>query len=94
MKANEFVKEFGWGEAIHIVDYCVEDQVSVYNLCGGLYSDTSVSLYKLKRLVESYDVVMQYHSLSGAKVELNNLHHESIFKPKLKQAILDVESCQ
>lgn len=48
---------------------------------------------ELKRLVESHELVESYGGLNGAKVKLNSLHDESTFKPKLKQAIADVESC-
>ena len=93
MKANEFVKKFGWEAAKHI-DY--EDSVILVDLD---YND-------LKRLVESYELVESRGGLDAAKHELillqkhlnNTFGYVTIITSEkienLKQAIADVESCQ
>ncbi len=91
MKANEFVKKFGWEEAKII--------------CNGVF--TGVVCYKwvelniddLKRLVESHELVEKHGGLLNVK---NSFQMErdcggvdmTPFGKKLYQAILDVESCQ
>jgi len=81
MKANEFVKKFGWEEAKII--------------CNGVF--TGVVCYKwvelniddLKRLVKSHTMIQSFGSLEDAK------EYESMFGSGLfTQAIADVESCQ
>ena len=84
MKANEFVKKFGWEEAKII--------------CNGVF--TGVVCYKwvelnideLKRLVESWDLVELCGGLEVAK----NLDPTLLtgWVESVNKAILDVESCQ
>lgn len=82
MKANEFVKQHGWEYSKHIVN---EDSVILIDL----------DYNNLKRLVDAHELVDSYGSLVNAKnrcypskfIDLNKYY-------ALKQAILDVESCQ
>ena len=95
MKANEFVKKFGWDAAKHKAD-----ELKIIESMGDKLSFENEIL---KRLVESHSVVSQYQSLDAAKERLQYFinwlaehwtHAE--FAPeiaKFKQAIFDVESC-
>lgn len=95
MKANEYIKNYGWtcagiriAEIEHSKDF------------DGFYSD-------LKRLVESYELVEKNQGLNGARNVLKlleasldiGLYHgidgvdATTEVPKLRQAIADVESC-
>lgn len=107
MKANEFVKKFGWEEAKEIVDGLPEK--FKFKPLGGVcwdnntykYSDrfkprlSLVNMADLKCLVESYELVASWGGLDKAKlkVRLNNAAMLETSK-HLKQAIADVESCQ
>lgn len=103
MRANEFVKEFGWGEAKVELIYC--KCAPSGNL---FYKNIGVSIADLKRLVEAWDLVqvglpeLKKAMFSDSKdlecvknwvltVSDKLLTEKGI---KLKQAILDVESCQ
>lgn len=81
MKANEFIKKFGWenaklaakgllpmDEGMPVFDYNSED---------------------LKRLVESYELVESWGGLDDAKFALQLVRYPE----RLNQAIADVESC-
>ena len=79
MKANEFVKNFGWDRAKREVDMigtiaamCCEDDFN----------------NDLKRLVESHELVEKVGGLDIAKHWVNIGNYEDIQK-----AIADVESC-
>ena len=78
MKANEFVKEFGWEYAKHILN---EDSVILVDL----------DYTHLKLLIESYELVGRYGTVDEAKEYLPMLRMGSY--DELKQAIEDVESC-
>ncbi|MCO8100881.1 hypothetical protein [Acinetobacter indicus] len=85
MKANEFVKKFGWGEATAFLSMDSDVEI-VYT--ASFFDD-------LKRLVESYELVESYGGLSKAR----NHVERTVFKLScqiiaLKKAIADVESCQ
>lgn len=92
MKANEFVKKFGWYEAKRIINPPFKGylpQVDVDNV--------DFSFEDLKRLTESHELINIYDGLDVAKdcltvenFKRKNLKHWN----RLKQAIADVESCQ
>ena len=110
MKANEFIKIFGMDETKRIVDYrdkhASRTHVYKFNkscvdkakLGGGAYlytesyNDWSVSVDELKNLLESHELVGRYGTADEAKEYLPMLRMDSY--DELKQAILDVESCQ
>lgn len=92
MKANEFVKKFGWEYAKHIL---TDDAPLVMNL----------KYTNLKRLVESHELVESYGGLGKAK-EYIYYHGEYeaicdedgsvcdyVSNSELIEAIADVESC-
>lgn len=104
VKANEFVKKFGWGEVIKFVGWyggdtsfkflkVKEQTISVHS--GDQPYDFHID--DLKRLVESHELVESCGGLESAKKELQR---QSIFRwinpetERLREAIADVESCQ
>lgn len=50
-------------------------------------------IIKLKRLVESHELVEFYGGVNGANGALKTMHFDVYTKARLKQAIADVESC-
>ena len=102
MKANEFVKKFGWDEVKRIVTtytnatHVTDDAMLFVN--GDVYRkkyswfadslDNMVTITDLKRLVESYELVESVGGWNNATA----LYDEYLCT-NLKQAILDVESC-
>lgn len=94
MKANEFVKKFGWGYVINVVKNWNQENpylvVSVDNC-------TTIHIDDLKRLVESYELVESYGGCDLSK-EVKNITplRKSSYDliESLKQAIADMESCQ
>ena len=104
MKAKEFVKREGlqvFRCALAQLSFMPKMFLVVYHYeCEFVYEikpnhgNLVFSYEEVKRLVESHELVESYGGLNGAKVKLNSLHDESTFKPKLKQAIADVESCK
>lgn len=82
MKANEFVKKFGWEVAA--TDLRNHEKYGTRSILY-IYED-------LKRLVESWELVDSYGGLDELKEFLSTLSMEP--NDYLKQAIADVESCQ
>lgn len=80
MRANEFIKKFGWDEAKAFLSLDSEVEI-VYT--ASFFDD-------LKRLVKSHELVASWGGLSDAKVAVKVSRH----KKYLKRAIADVESCQ
>lgn len=86
MKANEFVKKFGWEEASEIVagvpSKYMECYYSTLHWCNRnkKYSDRFkpridlVNIADLKRLVESYELVQKFGGLNTAKKELKKAY--------------------
>ena len=88
MKANEFVKEFGWGEAKRIVN----SKAVKLGLAREIADWKNIDFDDLKRLVESHELVESFGGLDLAR----KVAHKNCFEfnaPLLK-AIADVESCQ
>ncbi len=84
MKANEFVKKFGWDEASALVD--------ASRLCG--IDKSIVDIVELRKLVSSYDLVESYGGLNSCREKIYMLHELTEDPEPIKKAILDVESCQ
>ena len=105
MKANEFVKKFGWEEAAEIVCGVPEKFrfKCLSNVCWDnntyKYSDrfkprlSLVNMADLKRLVESHELVNDYYGLARAKEHAESNYTAPELRAALKQAIADVESC-
>ena len=100
MKANEFVKKFGWEISID-VSKTIQKSSWVDVRVGGWWSREFVELPELKRLVESHELIKRFHGVEKAKYELKLIEDGSIFRccvaitaEMLKQAIADVEACQ
>lgn len=97
MKANEFVKKFGWEEASNLVNaQCwTMRQIAL---------STTVDTDDLKRLVESWELVNEFDDIEQARSWIPDMDDEMpyqvrgsdkrFFKGQLIEAIADVESCQ
>ena len=102
MRANEFVKKFGWGWAKDVVNNQPKTDAQIFNPYNQKYSSSynikkGVSVAWLKRLVESHELVKCYGGYDLAKnvMQITPLRKSSYdLIEKLKQAIADVESCQ
>ena len=82
MKANEFVKKFGWDAAKHKAD-----ELKIIESMGDKLSFEDENL---KRLVESHDLVEKHGGLKEAYLKIG---FYSVNAEEIKQAIADVESC-
>lgn len=103
MKANEFVKKFGWDE---VISQLKKTQDNVVVMWLGSQSNDYALVKDLKRLVESHVLVLEWKlpeddeiGLDGANLYLDYYAHytsdeEKAKLDRLKQAIADVESCQ
>ena len=98
MKANEFVKKFGWEESKkHLLEVREAVNQTPYKHSAEDFSND------LKRLIESHDLVLLFDDLDCAKAWINDLCEDwpyqvkgsdnKFFKWQLEQAITDVESC-
>jgi len=89
MKANEFVKAYGLKRIRHLLT--MSSNAIVYCLDG-----EHVHVDDLKRLVESHELIKSCGGLEQAKAYVIDANACGAFNDeiKLKQAILDVESCQ
>ena len=109
MRANEFVKEFGWDGAKRVFELTIGNSwADHYNIkedsigtAGTIYSkklcehnDNFVCLRNLKRLVESHELVREHGSIGRAKDYAQSPYTAPEVSERLKQAIADVESCQ
>ena len=83
MKANEFVKKFGWEYSKHILN---EDSVILVDL----------NYTHLKRLIESHELVERdFGLLDIAEYQyMISASYSEAYWVRVKQAIKDVESCQ
>ena len=81
MKANEFVKKFGWDRAKQHIK-----AMDIQNWHNDFYNN-------LKRLVESYELVKEHGSLGGAKEYADSVYTAPEVAERLRAAIADVESC-
>lgn len=93
MKANEFIKKFGWGTSKFCLDNCLSPNDKWFMHEGESIYDEDFD--ELKRLVESWRFINEHGGIERGK----NWYKSSPFKNnkymrELKQAILDVESCQ
>lgn len=96
MKANEFVKKYGW-DLVKRDIACLESGFITKSDFMEHYGFEILD--DLKRLVESWELVEKHGGLSEAK-EIEQQYWNSgvgsamIVSMELKQAIADVESCQ
>ena len=87
MKANEFVKKFGWDRA--------KREVALIGTIAMMCGDNDFN-NDLKRLVESHAMIEKdFESVEIAEYEymVSGCYSDSYWL-RVKQAILDVESCQ
>lgn len=87
MKANEFVKKFGWDFAIQLSEMNPHRRESS--------NDDELSTSDLKPYVDAYELVQSYGGLEKSKKLVERtVFPLSDYIISLKQAIADVESCQ
>ena len=102
MRANEFVKKFGWGWAKDVVNNQPKTDAQIFNPYNQKYSSSynikkGVSVAWLKRIVESHELVEKVGGLENAKTFDKDCMYcitHLTDLDSLKQAIFDVESCQ
>ena len=103
MKANEFVKKFGWVHSKYIAEKWYNPHKSfdtkTYHTTYYLDNSGETSLVELKRLVESYELVERVGGLSIAKdfcrdFECIHIGLDLIECRRLIKAIADVEACK
>ena len=87
MKANKFVKKFGWGGAKHALNIACNKLEHVN------YKNHAISISDLKRLVESRELVREHGSIERAKDYAQSPYTAPEVSERLNQAIADVESC-
>ena len=86
MKANEFIKKFGWDRA--------KREVALIGTIAMMCGDNDFN-NDLKRLVESHELIRKdFESVEMAEYEymISASYNESYWV-RVKQAIADVESC-
>lgn len=91
MKANGFVKKFGWGYARELVRKLSVNDTFYLNIGG------EIVIEDLKGFVESHDLVESKGGLPVVKADwlfLSDYEKSSPYWVRIKQAIADVESCQ
>ena len=100
MKANEFVKKFGWNEAKEALKRVIWCETAYCSMLGhGCFksnSDCCVDINDLKRIVESHELIEKdFKSVEMAEYEymVSGAYSDSYWV-RVKQAIADVESCQ
>ena len=109
MKANEFVKKFGWDKAKGVASFtsnvCADpthfdsdlDIYAHFDDFKGVMDESDVCIEDLKRLVESHDLVESYGGLENAKGKLEYfdwIPTGSWNHARLSKAIADVEACE
>lgn len=97
MKANEFVKKFGWRDAISCIKSCAKPEERWIMHWGSLVADSDFD--ELKRLVESHELVEKYKNRHGGvrfRIRWGMFRYNDTqeFNDRLKKAIADVEACQ
>ena len=97
MKANEFVKKFGWNEAKEALKRVIWCETAYCSMLGhGCFksnSDCCVDINGLKRLVESHDLAKEHGPLGRAKEYADSAYTAPEVAERLHAAIADVESC-
>ena len=98
MKENYFIKEYGLGEAVELVN-SVKFVVKIKDIvCDPCFftEDCTLSYKKLKRLVESHEIIKKdFESVEMADYEhMISGCYSDPYWIRVKQAIADVESCQ
>ena len=105
MKANEFVKKFGWGLAKQYLNRTknqgvyIEPKIKLMihqSVCEPTTSGIDFVFHRdtLKRLVESHELVEKHGGLENAKDEYFSCVQNNEPASYVAKAIADVESCQ
>lgn len=103
MKANEFVKKFGWNSLLiaktlpkfnrykYVIFYA--DEIDFSNEFHAGRKSYMFEVVEVKHLIESHELVSDYYGLARAKEHAESNYTAPELKAALKQAIADVESC-
>ena len=103
MKANEFVKSFGWSSLEiaktlpkfnrykYVIFYA--DEIDFSNEFHAGRKSYMFEVIEVKRLVESHELVKEHGSLGGAKEYADSVYTAPEVAERLRAAIADVESC-
>lgn len=105
MKANEFIKRFGWSSLkiavtlppFYRYKYVIfySDEIDFKNEFVEKHKEYMFETQEVKRLVESHDLIESCGGLQSVGEKLTHGMYESrAVIDRLKQAIYDVESCQ
>ena len=89
MKANEFVKKYGWYLSEMIVDKA--QHIGMFRFDMVYLSD--IEIHNLEDLIESYKIINSHGGLEKAKNFLYEPYPTEDTR-RVVQAIADVESCQ
>lgn len=89
MRANEFVKKYGWDLTEMIVDKALH--IGMFRFDMVYLSD--IEIHNLENLIESYRIINSHGGLEKAKNFLCEPYPTEDTR-RVAQAILDVESCQ
>lgn len=104
MKANEFIKKFGWSKAKEVASFtsnvCADpthfdSDLNIYihsDDFKGVMDESDVCITDLKRIVKIHELVQDYYGLTRAKEHAESNYTAPEIKEALKQAILDYES--
>lgn len=106
MKANEFIKKFGWSSLkiavtlppFYRYKYVIfySDEIDFKNEFIEKHKEYMFETQEVKRLVESHELIEKdFESIEIAEYEhmVSGCYSDSCWL-RVKQAILDVESCQ
>ena len=103
MKANEFVKSFGWSSLEiaktlpkfnrykYVIFYA--DEIDFSNEFHAGRKSYMFEVIEVKRLVESHELVKEHGSLGRAKEYADSAYTAPEVAERLHAAIADVESC-
>ena len=103
MKANEFVKSFGWSSLEiaktlpkfnrykYVIFYA--DEIDFSNEFHAGRKSYMFAVAEVKRLVESHELVKEHGSLGRAKEYADSAYTAPEVAERLHAAIADVESC-
>ena len=105
MKASAFVKQVGWDAIKHdLSGYFKDEKIGTIQVLTHEKEYMEVNGDELKTLVESYELVERVisrhnKSFKECQIDIHGLKsfvkkNPKIYPKRLKQAILDVESCQ
>lgn len=92
MKANEFVKKYGWKDAKICLLNCASPEDKWFMRRGDLISGQDFD--DLKQIVDAWELVFEHGSIERAKKYADSTYTAPEIKDVLVRAISLVEQCQ